>query len=76
MFKTRLLSGIVLVIILIATVGYGGYVLFGVLAAISPDRHERALQGGGCAHESPGGGGVTSGPSATTAFCLQGRWSG
>lgn len=35
MFKTRLLSGIVLVIILIATVGYGGYVLFGVLAAIS-----------------------------------------
>ena len=35
MFKTRLLSGIMLVIILIATVGLGGYVLFGVLAAIS-----------------------------------------
>ncbi|MEI3218332.1 MAG: phosphatidate cytidylyltransferase [Lachnoclostridium sp.] len=35
MFKTRLLSGIVLVIILIATVGYGGNVLFGVLALIS-----------------------------------------
>ena len=35
MFKTRLLSGIVLVIILIATVGYGGNLLFGVLAVIS-----------------------------------------
>lgn len=35
MFKTRLLSGIMLVIILIATVGYGGNVLFGVLALIS-----------------------------------------
>lgn len=35
MFKTRLLSGIVLVIILIATVGYGGNVLFGLLAVIS-----------------------------------------
>lgn len=35
MFKTRLLSGIMLVIILIATVGFGGYLLFGVLAAIS-----------------------------------------
>lgn len=35
MFKTRLLSGIVLVIALIATVGLGGYLLFGVLAAIS-----------------------------------------
>ena len=35
MFKTRLLSGIVLVIILIATVGLGGNVLFGVLALIS-----------------------------------------
>ena len=35
MFKTRLLSGIMLVIILIATVGLGGHVLFGVLAAIS-----------------------------------------
>ena len=34
MFKTRLLSGIVLVIILIATVGYGGNLLFGVLAVI------------------------------------------
>lgn len=35
MFKTRLLSGIVLVIILIATVGCGGNVLFGVLGVIS-----------------------------------------
>lgn len=35
MFKTRLLSGIVLVIVLIATVGYGGYVLFGLLGVIS-----------------------------------------
>jgi phosphatidate cytidylyltransferase len=34
-FKTRLLSGIVLVIILIATVGMGGYVLFSVLGIIS-----------------------------------------
>lgn len=35
MFKTRLLSGIMLVIILIATVGYGKNVLFGLLAVIS-----------------------------------------
>lgn len=35
MFKTRLLSGIVLVIILIATVGYGGNVLFAVLGIVS-----------------------------------------
>lgn len=35
MFKTRLLSGIVLVIVLIATVGLGGYVLFAVLGIIS-----------------------------------------
>ena len=35
MFKTRLLSGIVMVIILIATVGLGGNVLFGLLAVIS-----------------------------------------
>ena len=35
MFKTRLLSGIVLVIILIATVGTGGRLLFGFLALIS-----------------------------------------
>lgn len=35
MFKTRLLSGIVLVIVLIATVGYGGNVLFAVLGIIS-----------------------------------------
>lgn len=35
MFKTRLLSGIVLVIILIATVGTGGGLLFGFLAQIS-----------------------------------------
>lgn len=35
MFKTRLLSGIVLVIVLIATLGYGGNVLFAFLAAIS-----------------------------------------
>lgn len=35
MFKTRLLSGIVLVIALIAIVGTGGYVLLGVLAVLS-----------------------------------------
>lgn len=35
MFKTRLLSGIVLVIIAIASVAAGGPVLFGVLLAIS-----------------------------------------
>ena len=35
MFKTRLLSGIVLVLVLIATVGYGGNVLFAFLAVIS-----------------------------------------
>ena len=34
MFKTRLLSGIVLVIILIATVGLGGNVLFALLLAV------------------------------------------
>ena len=35
MFRTRLLSGIVLVIVLIATVGYGGNVLFSLLAVVS-----------------------------------------
>lgn len=35
MFKTRLLSGIILVIVLVATVGCGGTVLFAVLAIIS-----------------------------------------
>ena len=35
MFKTRLLSGIVLVIVLIGTVGYGGNLLFGLLAVVS-----------------------------------------
>ena len=35
MFKTRLISGIVLVVVLIATVGYGGHFLLGVLAALS-----------------------------------------
>lgn len=35
MFKTRLLSGIVLVIVLIATVGYGGTLLFCFLGLIS-----------------------------------------
>ncbi len=35
MFKTRLLSGIILVIVLIITVGYGGNLLFGILAVIS-----------------------------------------
>lgn len=35
MFKTRLVSGILLVVILIVTVGYGGNVLFWLLAAIS-----------------------------------------
>ncbi len=35
MFRTRLLSGIVLVIVLVATVGLGGNVLFAVLGIIS-----------------------------------------
>ena len=35
MFKTRLLSGIVLVIVLIVTVGYGGNLLFAFLGIIS-----------------------------------------
>ncbi len=35
MFKTRLLSGIVLVVVLIATVGIGGYLLLGVLGVLS-----------------------------------------
>lgn len=35
MFKTRLISGIVLVITLIATVGFGGYLLLFVLAVLS-----------------------------------------
>ena len=35
MFKTRLISGIILVIVLIATVGTGGNVLFGLLAVVS-----------------------------------------
>lgn len=35
MFKTRLLSGIILVIVLILTVGYGGNLLFAVLGIIS-----------------------------------------
>ncbi|MDO4312564.1 MAG: phosphatidate cytidylyltransferase [Eubacteriales bacterium] len=35
MFKTRLISGIVLVIVLIATVGIGGLLLYGVLLAAS-----------------------------------------
>lgn len=35
MFKTRLISGIVLVIVLIATVGTGGLLLYGVLLAAS-----------------------------------------
>ena len=35
MFKTRLLSGIVLVIIAVASIAAGGPVLFGVLLAIS-----------------------------------------
>ena len=35
MFKTRLLSGIVLVIVLIVTVGIGGTLLYGVLLAAS-----------------------------------------
>ena len=53
MFKTRLLSGIVLVIVLIATVGYGGNLLFAALAVISligmselykvVDAHKKAL---------------------------------
>lgn len=35
MFKTRLLSGIILVIVLVATVGTGGEILFAFLGAIS-----------------------------------------
>ena len=35
MFKTRLLSGILLVIIALATIISGGYVLFGTLLVIS-----------------------------------------
>lgn len=35
MFKTRLLSGIVLVLLLIGVVGYGGNILFGALLVIS-----------------------------------------
>ena len=35
MFKTRLLSGIVLVIVLVVTVGCGGNILFGLLGIIS-----------------------------------------
>ena len=35
MFKTRLVSGIILVLVLIALVGHGGYVLLGFLAAVS-----------------------------------------
>lgn len=35
MFKTRLLSGILLVIVLVVTVGFGGNLLFAFLAAIS-----------------------------------------
>ena len=35
MFKERLISGIVMVILLIATVGYGGNVLFAVVGIIS-----------------------------------------
>lgn len=59
MFKTRLLSGIVLVIVLIATVGLGGYVLFTVLGIISliglselykvVDVHNKVLGGAGYA---------------------------
>jgi len=35
MFKTRLVSGIILVLVLIALVGHGGYVLLGFLTAVS-----------------------------------------
>lgn len=35
MFKTRLLSGIVLVIVLVVTVGYGGPLLYGILLTAS-----------------------------------------
>ena len=35
MFKTRLISGIVLVVILIATVGFGGDFLLAVLGIVS-----------------------------------------
>ena len=35
MFKTRLISGIILVIVLIATVGTGGNVLVGLIAVVS-----------------------------------------
>ena len=51
MFKTRLLSGIVLVIILIATVGCGGEVLFGVLGVISLIGMTELYKVVGCAEE-------------------------
>ena len=43
MFKTRLLSGILLVIIALITVITGGSLLFGVTASDQPDRNDRAL---------------------------------
>ena len=52
MFKTRLLSGIVLVIILIATVGCGGEVLFGVLGVISLIGMTELYKVVGCAEET------------------------
>ena len=76
MFKTRLLSGIVLVVILIATVGYGGSLLFGVLAVISligmgelykvVDVQRRAL----------GVTGYLGALQPTTRSCTQTGWSG
>ncbi len=43
MFKTRLLSGILLVIIALITVITGGSLLFRGSASDQPDRNDRAL---------------------------------
>ena len=45
MFKTRLISGIILVIIALATIISGGWILFFTLLAVSLIGIERALQG-------------------------------
>ena len=43
MFKTRLLSGIVLVAVALLTIISGGYVLFFTLLGIFPDRNAGAV---------------------------------
>ena len=45
MFKTRLISGIILVIIALATIISGSWILFFTLSGCFTDRNERALQG-------------------------------